>query len=444
MGDRPRLRPGSHPADHEIARLAGPAYLALVAEPLFLLADTAIVARLGTPQLAGLGIAGTLLTTAVSLSVFLAYGTTAAVARSFGAGDRRRAMQQAIDGCWLALIVGVATLLFVWPLAGPLVGLFGPEPDVAGHAVTYLRISLLGLPAMLVVLAATGVLRGMLDTRTPMVVAIAGAAANVALNALLVLGLGYGIGGSALGTVLAQTGMAAAFLRRVVPAARAEQVPLRPDLAGIRRSFGAGVPLLIRTATLRLVLVLATAVAAGIGTVALAAHQVVLTIWLFLALSLDAIAIAAQAMVGRALGAADAAAARSTSARMVWWGVVGGAVLGVLVVAAAPVYLPLLVPDEAVARVAFGALVVAALMQPVCGVAFVLDGVLIGAGDGRFLAVASVISTAVFLVAATVVVATGAGLVALWWAITAWLVVRAVTLSLRARGSGWLVLGAAP
>jgi putative MATE family efflux protein len=274
-----------------------------------------------------------------------------------------------------------------------------------------------------------------------MVVAIAGAAANVALNALLVLGLGYGIGGSALGTVLAQTGMAAAFLRRVVPAARAAGVPLRPHPAGVGRAFGAGVPLLVRTATMRLVLVVATAVAAGIGTVALAAHQVVLTVWTFLALSLDAVAIAAQALVARALGGDDARAARTISARMVQWGVLGGALLGVVVLAAAPLYLPLLVPDDAVQGAALAALAVAALMQPVCGVTFVLDGVLIGAGDGRFLAVASVLCSAVFLVAALVVVVTGAGLVALWWALTAWLVARAVTLGVRARGSRWLVLG---
>jgi putative MATE family efflux protein len=436
-------RPGAHPADRQIARLAGPALLALAAEPAFLLADTAIVARLGTAELAALGVAGSLLTTAVSLSVFLAYGTTAAVARSFGAGDRAAAMQQSVDGCWLALLVGAATLVVAWPLAPWLVGLFGPSPEVVAPAVTYLRISLLGLPAMLLVLASTGVLRGMLDTRTPMVVAITGAVVNVVLNVVLVLGVGLGIGGSALGTVLAQTGMAAALLRPILPAARDAGVSLRPDLAGVRRSLGAGVPLLVRTATLRAVLLVATAVAAGMGTVALAAHQVVFSVWIFLALSLDAIAIAAQALVGRALGAADAAAARSASARMVEWGVVAGILLGVGVAVSAPVLLAVLVPDDAVAAAALGALLVAAALQPVAAVAFVLDGVLIGAGDGRFLAVASVLTAGVFLVAAAAVSRSGAGLVALWVAIGAWMLARTVTLGLRARGSRWLVEGAA-
>ncbi|MGH8828917.1 MAG: MATE family efflux transporter, partial [Jiangellaceae bacterium] len=313
-----------HPSDGEILRLALPALGALVAEPIFLLTDSAIIGHLGTPELAGLGIAAAVLATLVNISVFLAYGTTASVARMLGARDLAGAMRAGIDGCWLAVVVGICTLAVGWPLTPAIVGLFGPAADVAGHAEIYLRISLIGIPSMLLVLAATGVLRGLQDTRTPLVVAVGGAVANVALNVALVYGLGLGIAGSAIGTVIAQTAMAAVFVVVVARGARRHGVTLRPDWPGVRHSFGAGVPLIIRTVAMRITLIVATVVAAGLGTAELAAHQVAFNTWSLLALILDAIAIAAQALVGRALGAGDVGEARATTRRMVQWGVLAG------------------------------------------------------------------------------------------------------------------------
>jgi putative MATE family efflux protein len=431
-----------HPHDREILGLAVPAFGALVAEPLFLLADSAIVGHLGTPQLAGLGIAGSLLATAVSLCVFLAYGTTAAVARRVGAGDLRAAVAQGVDGMWLAAALGAVLAAAGLLTAEPLVAAFDPGPETASHALVYLRVSLAGLPAMLVVLAATGVLRGMQDTRTPLVVAATGAAANVVLNLLLVYGLDLGIAGSALGTVLAQAGMAAAFVVVVVRAARLHHAVLRPDLPGIRAAASAGVPLVVRTATLRAALLVATYVATAAGTVAIAAHQVAFTIWMFLALALDAVAIAGQAIVGRYLGAGDARGARAATRRMVEWGVGAGVLLGLVVVALRVLYVPVFTDDPDVRALLSTVLVVAAVFQPVCGVVFALDGVLIGAGDGRYLAWAGVVTLLVFLPLAALVLVADAGLVALWWAINAFLAARLVTLVVRWRGEAWLVTGA--
>jgi putative MATE family efflux protein len=295
---------------------------------------------------------------------------------------------------------------------------------------------------MLVVLAATGVLRGMQDTRTPLVVAATGAAANFALNLLLVYGLDLGIAGSALGTVLAQAGMAAAFVVVVVRAARLHHAVLRPDLPGIRAAASAGVPLVVRTATLRAALLVATYVATAAGTVAIAAHQVAFTIWMFLALALDAVAIAGQAIVGRYLGAGDARGARAATRRMVEWGVGAGVLLGLVVVALRVLYVPVFTDDPDVRALLSTVLVVAAVFQPVCGVVFALDGVLIGAGDGRYLAWAGVVTLLVFLPLAALVLVADAGLVALWWAINAFLAARLVTLVVRWRGEAWLVTGA--
>ncbi|AEW95514.1 MULTISPECIES: MATE family efflux transporter [Streptomycetaceae] len=428
--------------DREILALAVPAFGALVAEPLFVMADSAIVGHLGTRQLAGLGVAASLLTTAVNVFVFLAYATTAAVARRIGAGDRQAAIRQGMDGIWLALLLSAVVVAVVVPGAGPLAELFGASGRATGYAVTYLRISALGIPAMLVVLAATGVLRGLQDTRTPLVVAVAGFAANAGLNVGLVYGAGLGIAGSAWGTVIAQWAMAAAYLTVVVRGARRHGARLRPDAAGIRACATAGVPLLVRTLSLRAILMVATAVAARLGDTEIAAHQVLLTLWSLLAFALDAIAIAGQAIIGRYLGAEDAAGARAACRRMVQWGIASGVVLGALVAVARPWFIPLFTGDPAVRAQLMTALLVVAVTQPVSGVVFILDGVLMGAGDGRYLAWAMLGTLAVFVPAALAVPAIGGGLTVLWWAMALFMVSRMAFLWARARSGHWVVTGA--
>ncbi|MFE6687793.1 MATE family efflux transporter [Streptomyces sp. NPDC057743] len=436
----PRRAPRRH--DREIIALALPAFGALVAEPLFVMVDSAVIGHLGTRQLAGLGVAAALLTTAVSVFVFLAYATTAAVARRVGAGDLPAAIRQGMDGIYLALLLGAAVIAVVLPTAPWLVEVFGASPAAAPYATTYLRISALGIPAMLVVLAATGVLRGLQDTRTPLYVAVGGFTANAALNAGLVYLAGLGIAGSAWGTVIAQCGMAAAYLVVVVRGARHHGASLRPDAAGIRACAQAGVPLLIRTLSLRAVLMIATAVAARLGDAEVAAHQIVLSLWSLLAFALDAIAIAGQAIIGRYLGAGDEDGARAACRRMVQWGIASGVVLGVLVALARPLFIPLFTTDPAVQHPLLATLLVVAVTQPVSGVVFILDGVLMGAGDGPYLAGAMVVTLAVFVPAALAVPALGGGLVAVWWAMALMMTVRMLTLWVRTRSGRWIVTGA--
>jgi putative MATE family efflux protein len=428
--------------DREILRLAVPAFFALVSEPLMLLADSAIVGHLGTPQLAALGVAGTILQTLVGICVFLAYGTTSAVARRIGAGDHRGALTQGIDGLWLALLLGVvlaAVGLLLAPLA---IAAFDPAPDVADYAVTYLRISCFGIPSMLLLLAATGVLRGLQDTKTPMVVAISANLVNIGLNVFLVYGLDLNIAGSALGTVLAQTAAGVALVWVVVRGARRDGAKLRPDRPGILASAQAGIPLVVRTLTLRVAIILATFVATSLGTTSVAAHQVAFTLWSFLALALDAIAIAAQALTGRALGAGNVAGTRAITRRMMWWGLVSGFVGGLALWGLRDVYVPWFTSDPEVRHTLAAILLVAAVWQPVNGVVFVLDGVLIGAGDGPYLAVAGVIALVPYAPLALSVLWFDRGVVALWWAFGGFMLLRLLTLLTRERRDSWLVTGA--
>ncbi|MGH3508258.1 MAG: MATE family efflux transporter [Nocardioidaceae bacterium] len=439
-----RSREGRRAQDREIARLAIPAFAALISEPLFLLSDAAIVGHLGTAQLAALGIAGIVVQTAIGLFIFLAYGTTSTVARNLGAGDRRAALTVGVDGLWLAVVIGVVVATVTVISTPFIVDYFTSDGAVRDHAITYLRIAALGILSLLLLFAATGVLRGLQDTRTPLVVAIAANLLNIGLNLLFVYGFDWGIAGSALGTLLAQSLGAAAVLAVVVSAARRHGASLRPHQPGVVAAWKVGVPLIVRTLTLRVALLIATYVAAAISTEAVAAHQVAFTVWTFLAFALDAIAIAGQAITGKLLGSGDAEATRAATRRMMFWGLVCGVVLGVGLALARPLVVPLFTSDAEVQALLSAALLVAALHQPVAGIVFVLDGVLIGAGDGRYLAWAGVVNLLVFVPLALAVLWLDGGLAALWWAFTAFMLVRMATLLWRERDDRWLVLGATP
>jgi putative MATE family efflux protein len=365
------------------------------------------------------------------------------VARRIGAGDHKRAAEQGVDGLWLALGLGVALAAVGLGVAPAVIRAMGASARIQPDALTYLRISLIGAPAVLVALAGTGYLRGCQDTRTPLVIQLSANAGNLALELVLVFGLHLGIAGSAWGTVVAQIGAAGAYVFIVRRAARAARASLRPDRAGIRAAAIVGSNLVVRTGALLVAFLVSTSIATRIGDAAVAAHGVTFQIWNFLALSLDAIAIAGQAIVGRSLGAGDGAGARSSARRMIEWAGMAGIALGVVVALASPVLSTVFTHDSAVRHEVLPVLLIVAAMQPLTAVVFVLDGILIGAGDSRYLALAMLGATAVFLPAALAVNAFGGGLIALWGALTLFIIARAVGMGTRYAGDRWLVTGAA-
>jgi MATE family, multidrug efflux pump len=437
-----RVARGS-PHDREIVRLAVPALGALAAEPLYLLADTAIVGHLGTRPLAGLAVAGSVLTAAFTVFNFLAYSTTAAVARHVGAGNRRDAAETGVDGCWLAVGLGLALTVLGVVLAPAITDLMGASTAVAPYAVTYLRISILGAPALLLALAGTGYLRGMQDTRTTLVIAVVANAGNLIVELLFVYVLDLGLAGSAWGTVLAQYGAAIAYLAIVGHTVRTEGASVRPHPAGIRANASVGSRLVVRTASLIVALLTATAIASRISDDAVAAHQICMQVFLFLALSLDALAIAGQAMVGRFLGAASGHDARAVGRRLLELGVVVGVAFGLAVVVLRPWLAGLFTNDPGVHHLTLEVLWIVAALQPLAAMVFVLDGVLIGAGDAGYLALAMLVATAgVYLPAALLVAGLGGGLLWLWGALSLWMLARFVGMAARFRTSRWAIAGA--
>ncbi|AXJ11734.1 MATE family efflux transporter [Arthrobacter sp. PM3] len=433
------------PAGHrrEILRLAVPAFGALIAEPLFLLADSAIVGHLGVAELAGVGLASAVLHTAVGLMVFLAYSTTPAVARAIGNGQPAKALAAGRDGIWLALLLGIVLAAAGFVAAGPLLELMGARGEVHGFAVDYLRGSMPGLVAMLLIFAGTGVLRGLQDTRTPLVVAAAGFTLNIVLNLVLVYGLGWSVTGSAVGTSIAQWAMAAVYVLIVRRNARNHGVSLLPDWRGVRSLTRVGSWLMLRTLSLRIAILATVVVATAQGPVNLAAHQLAMTVFTFFAFALDALAIAAQALIGKELGAGRSGTARALTRTMTRWGLGFGVLTGILLALAAPWTGALFTADADVRAALTLALWMLAAGQPIAGYVFVLDGVLIGAGDARYLALAGVVNLAVYLPLLLAVWSAGAGLLWLWASFSlGYMAARALTLGLRARTDRWMVLGA--
>ncbi len=407
-----------------------------------MLADTAVVGHLGTPELGGLALASQILLIVLSVFVFLAYGTTAAVSRLVGAGDHRQAARQAVQGMWLAVGVGVVLGATGWLLADPLLRALGGEGEVLANGRIYLRISLFGLPAMLMSLAAVGYLRGLKDTVRPLVIALTTALGNLVLELVLIYGFDQGIGASALSTVLAQWVGAAFYGWWIARAVRQHHVGLAVDFGALGRLAVAGADLFVRTAALRGAFVVALAVAARTGTDDLGAHQISFEVWTFIALALDAIAIAGQAIIGNLLGAGDAAGAREAARRMLDWGLLAGLAAAAFVLAVRPVLPDVFSSDEAVLSLTAFLFLWLAAMQPVNGLVFALDGILIGAGDLRFLAWAMTAAAAVFVPLAVGVRILGLGIGWLWAAMLVFMGVRLVALVARFRSDRWLVTGA--
>lgn len=424
--------------DRGILRLALPALATLAIEPLYGLVDTAVVGRLGIVPLGGVALAVTVLNTAFFVVTVLEYGVTARVAFALGRGERREGVEVMVQGLWLSAVAGLALAAVIGLAAHPLARVLGGDGDVLEAAVTYLRISALGSPLLLVALVGVGFLRGIQDTRTPLWIALGANAGNVVLEIWFVYGLDLGVAGSAWSTVAAQLLAAASYATVLRRHARAARARTRPDPALLGRLVRSGGHLSIRTGALLGSLALFTAVAARLGPDVLGGHQIAMQVETFLALVVDGLAIAGQALVGAALGAGDVGEARLVGRRLLRWGLLLGAGLGAALALGAPV-LPRLFSHDGPVRDAAttGLLFVAALQLPASAV-FVLDGVLLGAADDAFQGMANVLALAAAVpVALAVVHAPSLGIAGVWLGVHAWMFVRLGANSFRFRGSAW-------
>jgi putative MATE family efflux protein len=424
--------------DREILRLAVPALGALAAEPLYVLADTAIVGHLGRPQIAALGLAGTVLAGAFTIFNFLTYGTTSVVARASGAGRDAEAARLAAQALWLSLGIGFALLVACEAVAGPLLRGLGGHGRSGHFALVYFRVAALGLPAALVALAGQGYLRGVSNLRRPLEIVVAANVVNLVLELLFVYGFHWGIAGSAAGTAIAQAGMGIAF---VVELLRPHAPSRRPSLREMRPMLRVGRQIFVRTAALYASFLVAASVLARMGDAELGAHQIAYQLFIFIALVLDAVAIAGQVLVGRMLGAGDADGAHAAAVRMIGWSVLVGAAFSVLL---APLYHALPRAFTGDPRVLHEAALLwpfLVAMQPLGGAVFALDGILIGAGDTRYLMWSMLAASALFVTLAILALALDWGVVGVWVALDILIAARLALLGPRFATRRWAVVG---
>ena len=419
-----------------VPALALPALVVLAAEPLYLLVDTAVVGNLGTVALGGLAVGGGLLAWAAALLNFLAYGTTARAARRAGAGDRRGAVEEGVQATWLALALGALVLVLFQLLAGPLTrALAGGAGPVAEAGEQWLRVAALGAPLLLVALAGNGWLRGVQELRRPVRYVVAGSLLSLVLCPLLVHGSGLGLVGSAVANVAGQGLTAALFVR----ALHRERVPWRAHPGSVVRQLVIGRDLLLRAAVLQLSFLVAAGVAARTGTAALAAHQIALQLFFFLALVLDAYAIAAQTLVGQALGGGRPDDARTTARRVAAWGLGSGCLVAVVLLALHDVLPAMFTDDPAVLAQTAVVWWFLASFQPLAGVVFALDGVLMGAGDVAYLRTVTIAAALVgFLPLSLLAGPLDLGLAGVWTGLTLFVVLRLVAVLARVAGNRWL------
>ncbi len=425
----------------QVLRLSLSAFAVLAAEPSFVLVDTAVVGHLGAVPLGALGIGGTLLSLVALVGAFLEYGTTGRAARWFGAGDRGRAVDEGVTATLLAVGLGVVAVVLGEVLAGPLMSLLGGHGPVRDAAEGWFRVAVLGLPAILVVLAGNGWMRGVQETRRPVGVVVLANVVSAVASPVLVYPLHMGLVGSAVANVAGQLVGAALF----VAALRAERRGWRPDRAVVRGQLVAGRDLVVRAAGFQAAFLTAAGVAARMGTAQVAAHQIGLEIWEFVALVLDSFAIAAQSLVGAALGGGDVRAARATARRVAGYGLVAGCGAAALLAAGWVVVPEVFTSSAAVrhqARLLWPFLVA---MQPAGGVVFALDGVLVGAGDVGFLRTITLVAAlGAFVPVCLGALALGWGIAGVWAGLTAFIVVRLVGMLARTAGTRWITTGPRP
>ncbi len=440
MTERPGTVGALEPASTgRLLALAGSAFVVLAAEPLYLLVDTAVVGHLGSTPLAGLGVGAALLALLTIVGAFVEYGTTARAARWFGGGHPDRAVNEGVQATWLAVGIGVVVACAGELLAGPLTHLLAGGSGAVQHAAeSWFRIAVTGMPGVLVVLAGNGWMRGVQRTREPVRIVLAANAMSAVASPLLVYPGGLGLNGSAVANVLAQAVGGALF----VLALRRAGASLRPDRSIMRAQVAVGRDLFLRSAAFQVAFLSAAAVASRMGTAQIAAHQIGLQLWEFTALLLDSFAIAAQALVGAALGGSDAGAARRLAWQVARWGLWAGLAFGALYGAGW-----FLVPRAftSSAQVLHQAHVLWPWfvgMLPAAGVVFALDGVLIGAGDVRFMRTLTIVAAVAFFAPLNVLaLAEHWGLGGVWAGLTAFIAVRLVGMLARTRGSAWVVLG---
>jgi MATE family multidrug resistance protein len=431
MSSQPRPQHPFTVRHADVWKIALPASVAFITEPLVGLVDIAVIGRLGDAGLLGGLVLGALLFDIVfSLAYFLRIGTAGLVAQAVGARDPRDGLLHVTRAILLGVGIGVVMIALGGPILWLATSLLAPEAGAAAALADYFDYRIWSAPFSLINYALLGWFYGRASAKTGMVLQLLLHGIDIVLSIWFVHGLGWGVPGAAIGTVIAQLVAAgvglflllrhydglAAVLRHIAPGELL-------DAVAIQRMLGLSRDLMIRSAALMGAYAWFAAQGSRMGEVALSANAVLLNLLMVLAFFLDGIAQAAEQLTGKAVGANWRPAFDQAYRLSFLWGLVLTLVLGLAWYLGGPFIIGLMTTNAEVQAYALTYLPIAALCTVTFMPAFVYDGILIGTTLNTTMRNGMVISLVVFL-AAALALQPSFGNWGLWAALHAWFVAR--------------------
>lgn len=421
--------------------LSIPVLFSLIAEPITGLVDTAFISRLGVEPMAALGVGTAALTSIFWVFNFLGVGSQTEVGQAFGRKEKSRAKEVGSLALVMGLMFGGLLIFVGWWFISSVASAMGAENNVHDLAVQYMRIRIYGAPAVLITIAAFGILRGFQEMRIPLWISIVINLLNIVLDAILIFGVGpipaMGVPGAAIASTISQWIGALLAVWMVISRLG---ITRHLRFGDVQRLFQIGGDMFIRTGLLLFYLLLATRAATRIGADAGAAHQAIRQVWTLAAMLLDAFAITAQSLIAYFIGLRSFAQVKKVAKVACIWSVYTGLALSIMMITGENWVIQLLVPETAV-TVFVAAWLVSAVAQPVNSLAFATDGIHWGTGDYGYLRNAMILATAAGAVGLAILDLTAVdALSRVWWVTSLWIFVRGLLGMLRI----WPGIGRSP
>jgi putative MATE family efflux protein len=424
-----------------ILKLAVPAIIAGIAEPLINLTDVAFIGNMEQDAVASLlavGLVGSFLSAVIWTLAQTKTSVSSIVSNALGAGNIAAVQTLLPQVIWINAVLGLLIYLITAPLASYIFSLYNAQGAVLDLSVSYYQVRALGFPITLSTFAIFGIFRGLQNTSWAMIASLCGAMVNIALDYLLVYGVGdaipaMGVMGAAYASLVAQLTMLAIAVYHLYKhtAVRLNAVVRKPH-ALLVQHMRLTTNFFLRTVSINFAMFLSYRFATGYGKIPGATHAILVNIWLFFSFFIDGFASAGNAIGGRLLGSKDVEALRNLGKKTVTYGVGIACILVVLCFSLYGFIGSQFTKDTAILSLFMNSFWLVLLMQPVNAVAFVYDGIFKGWGEAVYLRnLLFLLTLLVFIPTLLLLDYLHFELLAIWGAFTLWMLGRAVVLAFK-------------
>ncbi len=427
-----------------INKLAIPALIAGIAEPVLSITDTAIVGNIdgnATESLAAVGIVGAFISMLIWVFGQIRSAISSIISQYVGANKLNEVKELPAQAIAIIVLGSLLVLIISYPFSRQIFEFYNASDQILEYCISYFNIRIFGFPFALFVFAVFGTFRGLQNTFYPMIIAIIGASLNIVLDIILVYGIeGYipamNIEGAAYASLIAQITMAAISLFLLIkktPISLKISFRFHPEIPRLLHMIG---NLFIRTIALNTALYLATSYATGYGKEYIAAYTISLNIWLLGAFMIDGYASAGNILSGKLLGAKDYKALVGLSTKLFKYGII----LGIVVAGVGAIFYSAIgrvfTKEPLVLEQFYTVFWIVLITQPINAVTFIYDGIFKGMGEMKYLRNLLLLSTGlVFIPTLLIFDYLGFKLVAIWIAFTCWIIARGLPLILKFRST---------